>query len=456
MDIDLSQLNNHSESETLELKESFDKQALETIGAFANSAGGTILIGVRDDGHVTGITIGNTTLEEWAQKMQAKIQPRFLPSITRHQHNGRTVVAISVERSNSLICVEGRYIKRVGRTNQIMSPDETKQRLLASGSETWDNRIEEKATLADLDGRAIDQFIAKVNKVGRRPVPEDEEQRSILAKLGLMVNAKPTRAAILLFGNAPKQFYSSAFVKAGRFKSATTIVDDKEFSGTLFEQIEDAMSWFKSRLETRLIIGGPGSLVEREEVWQYPLPALKEAIANAVCHRNYQSLVATTIRLYDDHLEIWNPGTLPSDLQPEDLLRHHISHAPNRLIAEAFYNTGIIERWGTGTVRMAELLDEQGLPAPQFDVSTKNVFKVMMLATGQSDRRLHDMGLNDRQIKAIRYLQANNILTATQYQDLWKTSKATATRDLGELAAKGLIAREGKGASTTYRLAVSI
>lgn len=132
MDIDLTQLNEHSESETLEFKESFDKQTLETVGAFANTAGGVILVGVRDDGRVTGVNIGDTTLEDWAQRMQLKLQSRFLPSLTTQQHSNRTVVFIRVERSPNLIAVEGRYYKRVGRTNQIMGPEKHTQRLLAA------------------------------------------------------------------------------------------------------------------------------------------------------------------------------------------------------------------------------------------------------------------------------------------------------------------------------------
>ena len=122
MDVDLSRLNKNSESETLELKESFDAKALETIGAFANAQGGTLLVGVRDDGHVNGITLGANTLEELAQKMQAKIQPRFLPSIVPQIHNGRTVVAITVGRSDSLVSVDGRFLKRIGRHEPTDEP----------------------------------------------------------------------------------------------------------------------------------------------------------------------------------------------------------------------------------------------------------------------------------------------------------------------------------------------
>jgi len=455
MELDFSQLDANSESETLELKESFDKQALETIGAFANGKGGSILVGVRDDGHVAGITLGQTTLEEWAQKMQSKIQPRYLPSIVPHKYNGRTVVVISVDRSESAIAIDGRYLKRVGRTNQVMSPDETKQRLLAGGSATWDNRIEENATTADLSEEAIAQFIGRLNKAGRRTLPESETHMSTLEKLGLTVNGQATRAAILLLGKEPQRFYPMAFIKAGRFKSAITILDDREFGGTLFQQIDDAMAWLKDRLEARIVIGksnGSGSLVEREEVWQYPLPALREALANAVCHRDYATGVATTIRVYDKRLEVWNPGTLPSDLPPEALFREHTSHSRNRLMAECFFNTGIIERWGTGTLRIATALEEQEQPPPEFDVARQNVFKVIMFATGHTDKQLRDLGLNDRQIAAVHYLRLNGAITTPEYQVMSGTSKATATRDLGDLLEKAFVVREGKGTSVNYRL----
>ncbi len=138
MEPDLSQLDEHSESETLELKESFDNKTLETIGAFANTNGGTILVGVRDDGRITGITVGKNTLEEWAQNMQSKIQPRFLPSITKRAYKGHTVVVIAVSRAVSPISIDGRQFKRVGRTNQLMGSEEYRQKLLRRTSKPAD------------------------------------------------------------------------------------------------------------------------------------------------------------------------------------------------------------------------------------------------------------------------------------------------------------------------------
>jgi ATP-dependent DNA helicase RecG len=156
---------------------------------------------------------------------------------------------------------------------------------------------------------------------------------------------------------------------------------------------------------------------------------------------------------FDDRLEVWNPGVLPPDLSPAILLRDHPSHPPNKLIAECFFDTKIIERWGTGTVRMAEALEAQKQPPPAFDVSAPNVFKVIMFATGYSDAELHELGLNERQMQAVRYLQVSKTLTNAQYQELFGLSKATASRDLSDLVTKKVIAKVGTtGKGTSYVL----
>lgn len=351
-------------------------------------------------------------------------------------------------------------MKRVGCTNQIIGPEEVRQRLLASGGSSWDSRVADNTTLADVDEQAVEQFISKVRECGRRAIPENEGLSSTLDKLGLTISGQPTRAAILLLGKAPQRFYSTAYIKAGRFKSPTMIVDDKEFGGTLFQQLDATMAWFRDRLETRLLIGSKklpglpaGSLAQRQEVWEYPLDALREAVVNAICHRSYTSLTTTTIRLFDNHLAIWNPGHLAYQLSPDDLLRQHNSYPPNKLIAESLYNIGLIERWGTGTLQIANALKAQGLPPPQFDVSTQETFKLLLSAVPlRPERRTQESRLNERQVQALEYLRSHERLTNAQYQKLFDASRATAHRDLTELVHLRTIISEGIGKATSYRL----
>lgn len=445
MEIDLSLLNEHSESETLELKESFDSKTLETIGAFANSSGGTILVGVRDDGHVTGIKLGTNTLEEWAQKMQSKIQPRFFPSVRKRTYQTRTVVEINVDRSNSPITVDGRFIKRVGRTNQMMGPDEIKQRLFASSGTSWDAQIVADATIDDLDPDAIAQYISLVKETGRRPLGK-EGTYEILEKLELVQNGRPTRAAILLLGKKPMKFFLSALVQLGRFKSLTRIIDTKLLEGNILEQIDEAMIWFEQRLETEFIITGKPT---RDEKWEYPLLAIREALTNAICHREYDALSNTQVRLYDDRLEIWNPGSLLMPLTPEQLLKEHPSLLRNPQLAHCLFYAGFIERWGGGTIRIAELTKDAGLAVPEF-ISAPGEFRIILRKQKYSATILEAMDLSQRQAAAVLHAQKAGRITNREYQETWSVSKSTATRELLELMEKGLLVRHGRTGKSTY------
>lgn len=451
--ITLSALDKSSESQTLELKESFSNEALETIGAFANAQGGTLLIGVRDNGKIVGINLGAGTLEEWAQKIQAKIQPRVLPSITVEKENSAPVGVIVVQASRAPVSVDGRYYKRVGRTNQLMSYEEIEYRILESSQTSWDSQIEKDGDINDLDEALVTRFIDELNKEKRRPVHERDWQQA-LEKLELTKGGKPTRAAILLFGKNARRFHESAYIRVGRFKSLIEIIDDNMFDGPLFEQLEAAMNWFRDRLQTRFVIdeavlsAPENKLFQRDVVWEYPLAALREGILNAICHRDYKADLPIIIRLFDDHVSIENSGRLPPLLTPADLLKEHKSYPHNKLIAAAFYNTGAIEKWGSGTLRIADALKAQRQPAPQFDTNAYEFKLTLYRSTGDKQIQLR---LNERQIKALEYMRGNGKLTNSEYQALFGVSKPTASRDLAELAERGLITKVGKtGKGTEY------
>lgn len=158
-------------------------------------------------------------------------------------------------------------------------------------------------------------------------------------------------------------------MKAGRFKTPTMILDDREFHGVLIDQLDGAMGWFRERLETKFIISGKP---QRDVVWEFPLDAIREAVTNAIIHRDYTSLAHSQIRLYSDHLEIWNSGGLLQDLTIESLLQKHQSILRNRKIAEAFFYAGLIEKWGSGTTRIADELCLANMPPPKFDIDAYN------------------------------------------------------------------------------------
>lgn len=436
------------ESEAVEFKSTFDKGTLETVSAFANTKGGVILIGVSDRGEILGVALSRETLRDWANQI---VQGTGVhPSFESIEYEGKSLVVVSVSESAiKPVLYRGRPYQRVGSTNRGMSVEELTRLVLESRDITWDELPEFYATIDDLDLEKIRTFIGLANRIGRRPIPEKEDPLSVLGKLGLIREGKPTRASVLLFGERPQSFHPQAILKMGRFKSETLIVDDKEIGGTLFEQVEGAMLYFRDRLQTRFEFIGEA---QRKVSWEYPLDALREAVINAVCHRDYLTSALTQVKIHDDRLVVRNMGKLPDRLSPEKLKREHESILRNRRIAEMFFYAGYIERWGGGTLKILEECRKSELPEPEF-IDDGYGFSVVFRTDILAEEYLRKLGLNERQIKAVGYVKERGKITNNEYQQACGTSARTATRDLSDLVSKALFQQIGAtGKGTSYIL----
>jgi ATP-dependent DNA helicase RecG len=266
--------------------------------------------------------------------------------------------------------------------------------------------------------------------------------------LGLIRDGQLLRAAVLLFGKAPQRFHSSALVKIGRFRSPTLIVDDREVFGTLFDQVEGAMGYFREHLQTRFEFhGGPA----REVIWEYPLEALREAITNAVCHRDYMDTTHIQVRWYDDRIVFFNSGELLAPLHLEDLKQVHPSVPRNHKIAEMFFYAGWIERWGSGIQKMLDECASSGLPEPEFEERTGGLW-LTFRKDMWTEEHLRSLGLNERQIKAMGYVREKGRITNADVRRLASTSRESAKRDLADLVGRSLIVRKGSGRNAHYVL----
>lgn len=245
-----------------------------------------------------------------------------------------------------------------------MGVEELTRLILESAGTTWDELPEPRAKWSDVDSAKVKTFVRLANEVKRRPIPKSISARQLLEKLDLVQKGKLTRAAILLFGKQPQKFYPQAVLKAGRFKSETLIVDDREIENTLFDQVEGVMNYFRERLQTRFEMTGKP---QRKVIWEYPLEALREAVINAICHRDYMDNGQTQVRIYDNRLMVWNPGNLPDGLSVEMLKKEHRSIPRNRLVAKIFFYVGLIEQWGGGVAKMIQATKAAGLPEPTFE-----------------------------------------------------------------------------------------
>jgi len=191
--------------------------------------------------------------------------------------------------------------------------------------------------------------------------------------------------------------------------------------------------------------------VERDE---YPVAAVREMILNALVHRNYMG-APTQIRLYDGDFSVWNDGGLPEGITEEDLKKVHRSKPRNPLIADTCFKAGYIDFWGRGTIKIIEACKGAGLPEPVLK-EEQGGFLSKIFKDRFTEEQLKKLGLNERQIKAVKYVKKNGRITNKEYQAVLKVSRMTATRDLTKLVEKDILqSSETKGAGSFYVLAIA-
>ena len=428
------------ESDTVEFKEAFDREAVVTAGAFANTRGGAIMVGITDRGKVIGALIGVESLKEWANTISQSTEPRLIPEMEIQTHEGKPVVAIRF-KENPLkpVSVRGRCYRRVGSSNRVMQPHEIAGMHLQSIGSSWDLTRVPAATLADLDLARVTDYIKKANETGRRKIAPGESPQTVLEKIGLFQNNKPTWAAILLFGKEPQRFLSQATVHCGLFDTdEISVLDDRMVSGTIIEQVDDAMEFIRKNIRVAFVMTGEPA---RKQVWDYPVEALREAVINAVCHRDYTINSVVEIRIIRDSLKVWSPGRLAPGITMPDLFISHASVLRNKGIAQVLYDIGWIERWGSGIQKMRSANEAAGIPEPVFQEDQG--FSVIFRKDVFDRDDLVRAGLSERQISAVLFARETGKITNADYQKLADVSAATARRDLKSLVDRNIFAMKG-------------
>jgi len=433
------------ESHTTEYKSSWRDGYLKIICAFANTEGGQLIIGVDDKGKVIGIKNAKKLLEDLPNKIRNKL--RITPLVTVERKNRKEIIYIKISPSFVPVSYDGKYYVRSGSTTQEVKDNELIQFLLKKTDRTWDSLTSE-ASFSDIETSAVEKF--KSLAKDRIPsVSKLDSTEKIFVNLELIAdNKEMTNAAILLFGENPQKFFISAKTRIGRFKTSTDIIDTVIAEGNLFKQLERVIEAIKKHLNVRFEIKG----IQRQDVWDYPIEAIREAVINALIHKDYSTTAEIQIRIYDDKIWIWNPGKLPLQLTIEDLKREHSSHPRNPLIANAFYLTGFIERWGSGTKRIVDLCKAQGLPEPEYK-EEQGGFSVWFYKDIYTEGNLRKMGLNERQIEMVKYMKEHKTVSLSSFKDIVSgVSEKTLYRDLQELVDRGLLKKIGEKKGRKYEL----
>ena len=433
------------ESQITEYKSSWCDGYLKIICAFANTDGGELIIGVDDKGKVIGIKNVKKLLEDLPNKIRNKLG--ITPLVTVERKNRKEIIYIKIFPFSVPVSYNGRYYVRSGSTTQEVKGNELIQFLLKKTGRTWDSLTCE-ANFSDIEISAVEEF----KNLGKDRIPSISKLDSIekiFVNLDLIAdNKEMTNAAILLFGENPQKFFVSAKTRVGRFKTSTDIIDTVIAEGNLFKQLKTVLEAIKKHLNVRFEIKG----IQRQDIWDYPIEAIREAVINALIHKDYSSTAEIQIKIYDDKIWIWNPGKLPPQLTVDDLKKEHSSYPRNPLIANAFYLAGFIERWGSGTRRIVDLCKAQGLPEPEYK-EEQGGFSVWFYKDIYTEENLRKMRLNERQIKAVMYVKQTGKITNREYQQVCNTSERTATRDLSALVSIGLFEQKGiTGSGTEYVL----
>ncbi|GHV71118.1 ATP-dependent DNA helicase [Bacteroidia bacterium] len=434
------------EQQNIEYKSSWHDDYLKWVCGFANAQGGKIYIGMNDSATVVGLPDQKTLMEEIPNKIKNNMG--ITAEVNLLQDGELYYIEIVVQSYSVPISLRGRYYYRSGSVKQELTGVALSEFLLKKAGQTWDNMPEERATIADIDENTIKKYLRKAETGGRLPDVDGLTTEELLEKLRLAENGKLKRAAIVLFGKDPGKFYPNTFVKIGKFEDDDFTIRFQEVEeGNVIEVLEKVLRTLDYKF---LIKNISFEGMNRIETLEYPVPALREMLLNALIHRNYMG-APTQLRVYDHKLQLWNHGTLPVGITLEKLSKSHSSFPRNPILAEACFKGSYIDSWGSGIMKIVNSCKAAGLPTPTLEEDMGG-FMVKLFKDRFTEEQLQKLGLNDRQIKAVLYVKEKGKITNSDYQEINNISERTASRDLEELFQKGIFERIGESKSTYYKI----
>ena len=350
----------NAEHQQLEWKESWRDEHLKWVCAFANGEGGTLVIGRNDQGEVVGLRDARKLLEDLPNKIRDLLG--LVAEVNLRMQSGRDYLEIVTPAYPNPISYRGHYYQRSGSTLQELKGAALDRFLLRRYGRTWDGAPVPGVAVADLSPAALARFRALAARSGRLDTAAlAEPDAGLLNKLKLTEGHYLKRAAVLLFHPDPLGFVTGAFVKLGFFRSDSDLAYHDEIVGDMFlqvQQTEDLL--FTKYLKAAITYEG----ILRVERFPVPREAMREALLNALVHRDYAVPAPLQIRVYDERLVLVNPAVLPDGWTQASLLAPHYSQPHNPDIANAFFRAGEIEAWGRGIQRIFDACRMAKAPTP--------------------------------------------------------------------------------------------
>jgi ATP-dependent DNA helicase RecG len=418
------------ENLTLEFKEKYTSKIDEDIVAFANTKGGRILLGVDDAGTVVGEILTND-MKARIHQLARQCDPSIVVSVEQVDQ----VVVVSVEERDDkpYRCGTG-YFRRIDGGNQKMSQAELRLLFDENDVRAYEERINSRVSEEDVDEEKLKRFLQDAQiRVANQTTME------ILESLRLAEGVKVKNVGVLLFARNLRDALPQARLTLLYFKGTNKveILDRREVVDDVYTQFNQAILFLRSHLSLRSKIEG----TRREDQYEIPLAVWREAIANAIIHRDY-SVRGTdiTIEIFSDRVTITNPGALPRGLTKRQFGR--ISIRRNELLADMFYRLGIVERAGTGIQRMQQVMKDAGLLPPEFNFD--NFFEVTLYRKAAAARKIHvTTELSTNQENILQLLTKTPSLTQAQLAERINITPKNIRNNINKLKTLGLLKREG-------------
>lgn len=450
------------ETEVLEFKKSTGelKEAMYSIGAMLNKhRHGELYFGVKADGTPIGQQVSEETLRQVSHRISESIKPRIYPEVNKVILDGKECIHVKFEGEQVPYFALDVAKMRVADEDVTMSPEQITTLILNSGREgtRWEGLISNK-TVDDVDEDLLKAFTCKAHDAGRIAISY-MDRRTVLNQLELTSGEKLLNAGKALFSDDIIQDVQMAiFATTERL----TFNDIQRYHGPVLKLVDIAETYIKSNIHWRVEFTGA---LERKEIPEIPIDAIREALLNSFCHKDYASGESNEVAIYKDRVEIYNPGAFPDGYDPEYFIEQPSRPIRrNPLIARTLYYSKDIESFGTGLKRIAEVCKREGVKY-EFQ-KLKNGFVVCFYRSSyQSEEstgkvrvstgiiQVNRNGLSEAENRILNYLMKFGRITNKEVCNLLNVKDSRAYKILKNMNQEGIIKKEGSYRDSYYRIA---
>lgn len=360
----------------------------------------------------------------------------------------RVVLCIKIPVTYAPVSLSGKFYQRSGSNTLELNGGNLTNFLLKKYGKTWDDVAVDNFNLDDINLETIEAF----KNWARKRVPaisNENDLKTLLERLNLYDGKKLKRAAVLLFAKNPQKYFIQAHAKIGRFLTPTELITSDIIEGNLFQQLEQVIDVLRAKyLKSTISYEG----LNRIETLEYPYEAIREAVINALIHRDYTDSTVLQIRVYDQRLVMSNGATLSPEVPIEKFKQEHASKPFNPVIANVFYKAGFVESWGKGTNNIVEECLKMGLPEPSYEYSFHSVNLTFHKPQAEQQLPAQETAQETTAERLIAIIKQNPHITRKEMVEKLNKADGTIKQHLDNLKKTGVLTRVGSNKSGVWQI----